>query len=1335
MLRAQTKKITAFLSVVAMVLSMLLYFPSGTFGDIDIGLKASAEGTTTDFTLSAVIGNPKGISNEDYTKLFDNNTGTKWCCNFSGSAYVIFKASEPVKVSKYSIATAGDTNSFSNRNPQNWTLSACKNYPDATTSWTVIDTVTGGGLPTANETYTDFTLAEATPYYQYFKLEITSIIGGDILQIGEIALKDYTLCAHQWEATGETIAPTCTEDGCYVEYCSLCQGTRNVPTEDALGHSFVDEVCTRCGVADTTPMEPSTRNDGTYQIGTAAELYWFAGLVNGTLDGVEKNIYANAELTADITVNSNLLGSLAYDVDGDVTNGTSFISWTPIGNSWGNFYYGTFDGQNHTISGLYFNDSGASYVGLFGCIYSGTVKNVGVLNSYFKGYIDVGGVCGLNDGTIASCYNTGTVNGISRVGGVCGYGWGSTIGCFSTGSVNGTEQVGGVCGLLDDYPIANCYFDSDQYGGNAIGAINSNYDDTVTDVEGKTTAQFRSGEVAYRLSQSYTVGRDTYDGSVWGQTIGTDNYPVLGGKKVYATTGCVTYNNDGNTNAKEHNYTFTADAHSCSDCGFTESHTLGKNNQCTVCKTYAIANADQLYWFADQVKNNHTSFKNANAVLTADITVNTGVLQSDGTLADDTSSFRSWTPIGYSDLRIYTGIFDGQGHTISGLYVNDASESFVGLFGCAGTSSSVSNVGVVDSYFNGNNNVGGVCGYSNGKITNCYNQATVNGSGYVGGVCGEAGPGSTSKITNCYNVGIVKGKTYTACVVGYADSGKVSNCYYSGEQPEEDLPILTQPVIPIDPSITLTTTTTKPKITVPRLTTTTTTTTTREMPGIVIPSLTTTSTSSQIPTVPTQATTDGLATPKTPEQFASGEVAYLLAEGDNGSVWGQKIGTDAYPVLDGTKKVYQIDVYAGCKGNPGTASKGYSNTNAPVYAVHNMTEHTANAASCTNSGNYAYWTCSHENGVYYKDEAGTETFANFAATVIPAHGHDMTEHPANAATCTNPGNYAYWTCSREDGVYYKDEAGTDTFENLEVTAIPAFEHDYTSAGICKICAALENGKDGFKSVSLTLTDGVLLNYYLLLSEEALADTGAYIHFTSAQGLDVIIMLSEGTEDNGKYKFSLALRPDQMTEVITAQVVYSDGSTGNSVNYSVQQYGENVTEADSSKALVDAMLKYGAYTQLYTGENTDNLAVSVGDYTVNASIDESYQYTLDSNAAGISLTGATLQIGAYTTIRLKFQLEEGADIDNYTFQCGDTVLTPEKSGAFYYVYLRNIRPQDLDEMYSFTVSDGTNTITFTYSAFTYMKNVLDNADAYDQTLVNLINAMYDYHQAAEAYLIG
>ena len=54
------------------------------------------------------------------------------------------------------------------------------------------------------------------------------------------------------------------------------------------------------------------------------------------------------------------------------------------------------------------------------------------------------------------------------------------------------------------------------------------------------------------------------------------------------------------------------------------------------------------------------------------------------------------------------------------------------------------------------------------------------------------------------------------------------------------------------------------------------------------------------------------------------------------------------------------------------------------------------------------------------------------------------------------------------------------------------------------------------------------------------------------------------------------------------------------------------------------------------------------------------------------------------------------------------------------------------MYSFTASDGTSTTTFTYSAFTYMKHALDNAEVYDQKLVNLVNAMYEYHQAADKY---
>ena len=98
------------------------------------------------------------------------------------------------------------------------------------------------------------------------------------------------------------------------------------------------------------------------------------------------------------------------------------------------------------------------------------------------------------------------------------------------------------------------------------------------------------------------------------------------------------------------------------------------NGDGTKDEVYEIGNAGQLYWFAGLVNGpiegvctgGLTQNKSANAVLTADITVNNDVLYYDGTLNNNVSGFYTWTPIGY--LESYTGTFDGQGHTISGLY-------------------------------------------------------------------------------------------------------------------------------------------------------------------------------------------------------------------------------------------------------------------------------------------------------------------------------------------------------------------------------------------------------------------------------------------------------------------------------------------------------------------------------------------------------------------------------------------------------------------------------------------------------------------------------------------
>ena len=306
---------------------------------------------------------------------------------------------------------------------------------------------------------------------------------------------------------------------------------------------------------DKYDIDGDGSRDAVYEISNAGQLYWFAGLVNGTLDGVEQNTLANAILTANITVNENLLDSLQYDTEGNVSNGSDFITWTPIADWMGNRttqYSGTFDGNNKTVSGLYFNGD-STCIGLFGSSESdGNIKNVGVVDSYFKGNDHVGGVCGNNAGTITNCYNAGNLTAIessATVGGICGYNNGGTVtNCYNTGTVTATgsvASVGGVCGC-SIAPISNCYnigtvtatsssADISGICGYYFGPIKNCYylADTEDENGGKTAAQFASGEIAYLLSLGCSTGEGddtvTYDGSIWGQKLGEngDTYPVL----------------------------------------------------------------------------------------------------------------------------------------------------------------------------------------------------------------------------------------------------------------------------------------------------------------------------------------------------------------------------------------------------------------------------------------------------------------------------------------------------------------------------------------------------------------------------------------------------------------------------------------------------------------------------------------------------------------------------------------------------------------------------------------------------------------------------------------
>ena len=314
-----------------------------------------------------------------------------------------------------------------------------------------------------------------------------------------------------------------------------------------------------------TPTKPN--GEGTaekpYQIGNANELYWFAGLVNGTLENVQQNESAHAILTTDITMNKGVL-----DADKNLVSGVNFTEWTPIaqpaeGNDWESEYTGTFDGNGHSVSGLYFNNKRISYVGLFGNIgENGKISNVEVLDSYFQfdekgggvcgrnygelqncsnsstvigcGRVGAGGVCGMNYGTVIDCKNTGSVcNGsCNRVGGVCGDNFSTIINCFNGGTVSGNQNVGGVCGV-NCSTIINCFNEGTVSGIQIVGGVcgsNNNHNTAIGtiincfnkgNVNGENVVGGVCGENVYTITNCFNAGNVKADRLIVGGVCGS----------------------------------------------------------------------------------------------------------------------------------------------------------------------------------------------------------------------------------------------------------------------------------------------------------------------------------------------------------------------------------------------------------------------------------------------------------------------------------------------------------------------------------------------------------------------------------------------------------------------------------------------------------------------------------------------------------------------------------------------------------------------------------------------------------------------------------------------
>ncbi|MBE5933299.1 MAG: hypothetical protein E7263_07750 [Lachnospiraceae bacterium] len=240
----------------------------------------------------------------------------------------------------------------------------------------------------------------------------------------------------------------------------------------------------------------------------------------------------------------------------------------------------------------------------------------------------------------------------------------------------------------------------------------------------------------------------------------------------------------------------------CSKCGGYEApKQVSANHYSQLNGThngyYAIENAGQLYWVAETVNSGTTDI---NVVLVADIVINKNVLDGNGQLnSANAGSFVSWKPIGNYTYE-YEGIFDGNNHSISGLYFVGNLER-VGLFGDV-YNAKIKNVGVVDSYIYCEGNakyIGGIVGNSYySDITNCYNEGNmiVKYNSYVsdpqiGGIVGAFDYG---KITNCYNTGdiaVTIDYDGAAMLLGGVAGGNfgstMENCYNTGDIHVEDI--------------------------------------------------------------------------------------------------------------------------------------------------------------------------------------------------------------------------------------------------------------------------------------------------------------------------------------------------------------------------------------------------------------------------------------------------------------------------------------------------------------------------------------------------------------------
>ena len=472
-------------------------------------------------------------------------------------------------------------------------------------------------------------------------------------------------------------------------------------------------------------------------------------------------------------------------------------AWTPIST-----FAGTFDGGMHTISGVYVKGNQAG-LGLFKYV-SGTVENLILDNSYIEntstsGTCSTGSIAGELAGTLSTIKSSAMVvlNGAEYAGGLAGRIVGSQGGtitnCWFAGSVTGTGAnhgtlLGGVNTSSVSGYIDNCLSTGEiQYlsnTGGLVGAVwNSNASLKITDT--LFAGQFTniSGSVS-NISNIF--------GRVYKGIIDVSNVYIQDGSGVSSSWGYV-YGDGVQTKADDYTKLTSEQINGNAAYGYMYLDFYEKDKNSTgvwlaVEDSYPILTsfADtsnpvtvtvDTYWF----DGNQTSYTldsvaefrgfqklaAKNNFHNIEIKLGTNIDLNSGWEAGETAPTTVWTPIGRlatnaDSIIPFRGTFNGQGHTIKGIYVNSGSDR-IGLFAATGADAVIKDFTLENSYIKSTKDsntgaVGSVVGRLGGTLDTIKSSAIVKMSGaqYAGGLVGDINT-MGAIITNCWFDGSVSG--------------------------------------------------------------------------------------------------------------------------------------------------------------------------------------------------------------------------------------------------------------------------------------------------------------------------------------------------------------------------------------------------------------------------------------------------------------------------------------------------------------------------------------------------------------------------------------------------